>query len=149
MRFEEANDFWLLTPECGRVQMIQIDFRLSLLVSDGPDEGTWVHVETTGRLKTMTTETLLVPGQPATLAAILSLFNSEVSSIKISKTGGLRIQFGSSHILEVAPHQSYEAWQIECSSRSGDFVLVCPPGGEVVLFRDGQLPTGVANLGLH
>jgi hypothetical protein len=149
MKFEEGSDFWLLVPECGRIQMIQVDFRLSLLVSDGPDARAWLHIETPGELRAMGNAILLVPEQPATLAPILSLFNSEVNSIRISKAGHLQVQFGHNHLLEVAPHQKYEAWQLEYSSRDGDLMFVCSPGGEVVLFRQDKSKGAPANPGLH
>jgi hypothetical protein len=148
MNLKEEKDCWSLILKCGRVQLIQIDFRLNLLVLDGTDK-LWLHVETPGTLRTQVGDVLLVPEQPATLAPILPLFNAEVIAINISKAGQLQIKFGHDGSFEVTPDHSYEAWQVECSSEEGDFMLVCPPGGEVTLFRDVRRTSDAANFGLH
>jgi hypothetical protein len=145
MDLKEDRDGWILSFRDGRVQLIQIDFRLNFLVTDGPDR-TWLHVETPGRLKSGTTETSFVPEQSVTLAPMLVFFNSVVSKVRIAKTGQLVVEFEQDRLMFVAPDKAYEAWQIECSTEKGELMLVCRPGGDVTLFRDSNIPRRVGNL---
>jgi hypothetical protein len=135
MELLKQHDGWRLALENARVQMIQIDFRLSLLVSDGQDEA-WVHIETPGVLRSGAKELLLTPEQTPTLAPILHLFNAEVTVIDIRKAGRLIIGFAGDGAIEVAPHDSYEAWQVAVQSERGGCLLVCAPGGEIAFFEE-------------
>ena len=136
MTFKEDNDGWFCELANSRLQMIQIDFRLSLLISNS-NERAWVHIETEGRLMSDLHQTLFVPGDTQSLAPILRLFNAEVIRINITKIGKLTIKFERNHLLEVGPDRSYEAWQVSYSGSDEDKVmLVCGPGGKVTLFRD-------------
>jgi hypothetical protein len=148
MELKEIRDGWILSFEDGRVQLIQIDFRLNFLVTDGPNRA-WLHVETPGSLKIGTTETCFVPGQSVTLAPMLAFFNAIVSNVRIAKTGQLVVEFEQDRLILVAPDKAYEAWQIECSTEGGELMLVCPPGGDVALFRDSNIPRHVGNLHLN
>jgi hypothetical protein len=136
MTFKEDNDGWSCTLANSRLQMIQIDFRVSLLISNGIEKA-WVHIETAGKLKSDGQEAVFVPEDTQSLAPILRLFNTEVIGINIKKTGKLTIEFERSCVLEVAPDQSYEAWQVSClGGNEEEIMLVCGPGGKVTLFRD-------------
>ena len=135
MNLKEDQDGWVISFNNGRVQLIQIDFRLSLLVSDGPDK-VWLRVETPGSLKSGTIETPVVPVESMTLAPVLSLFNAMVGSVRVAKTGSMVIEFQPDVSLRVMPDEAYEAWQVECSTGTGELLLVCPPGGDVVIFRN-------------
>jgi hypothetical protein len=81
MELKEDRDGWNISFKDGRVQLIQIDFRLSLLVSDGSDK-VWLRIETPGRLKSGMTETPIVPAQPVTLVPVLPLFDAVVCSMQ-------------------------------------------------------------------
>jgi Family of unknown function (DUF6188) len=135
MELTEDGDGWTLSFRDGRVQLIQIDFRLSLLVSEGTDEA-WLHIETQARIRRGETDMLLVPEQTTSLAPILASFNVPVANIRIGKKGHLRLEFLGGSLLDVDPDEAYEAWQIECSIAKRGLMFVCMPGGEVVSFRD-------------
>jgi hypothetical protein len=145
MELIENRDEWILSFKDGRVQLIQIDFRLSFLVTDGPDRA-WFHVETLGRLKVGLTETSFVPEQSVTLAPMLAVFNTAVSNARISRTGELVVEFEQDRSMLIAPNSAYEAWQIECSTESRELLLVCSPGGEVAVFRDSNKPRRIGNV---
>ncbi len=115
--------------------MIQIDFRLSLLVSDGQNEA-WVHIETPGVLKSGAKELLFTPKQTPTLAPILHFFNAAVTAIDIKNAGRLIIEFAGDSAIEVAAHDSYEAWQVSVGGEQGGCLLVCAPGGEIAFFQE-------------
>lgn len=83
-------------------------------------------------------ECLLIPEEPASLAPILPLFNAKVIGIRIRKAGKLKVDFGNDLLLEVNPHEKYEAWQLGCSSIG--LLLVCSPGGPVSVFRQPNRP---------
>jgi hypothetical protein len=68
MELLKQHHGWRLALENARVQMIQIDFRLSLLVSDGRDEA-WAHIETSGVLRSGARELLFTPEQTPTRRA--------------------------------------------------------------------------------
>jgi hypothetical protein len=135
MELKEDQDGWDISFKNGRVQLVQIDFRLSLLVSDGSDK-VWLRVETSGLLKSGMTETPIVPAQPVTLVPVLPLFNAVVRNVRVARAGPLVIEFQHNISLRVEPDQAYEAWQVECSTGGDELLLVCPPGGDVVVFRN-------------
>jgi Family of unknown function (DUF6188) len=148
MELNENRDGWILSFEDRRVQLIQIDFRLNFLVTDGPDR-VWLHIETPGRLKIGTMDTTFIPEQSVTLAPMLALFNSKFSNVRIAKTGQLVVEFEQDRSMFVAPDKAYEAWQIECSTEGSELMLVCPPSGDVALFRDSNIPRRAGNLHLN
>jgi Family of unknown function (DUF6188) len=135
MLFRETKDGWYCGLPNGRVQMIQIDFRLNLLVSDNLGEA-WIHIETIGRLKSAREEIAFVPKETSSLAPVLCLFDARVDGINILKSGQISVDFADGQSLVVDPDASYEAWQVECSRHDEERVmLVCNPGGKVTLFR--------------
>jgi hypothetical protein len=148
MQILEDQDGWTFSFKDGRVQLIQIDFRLNFLVTDGFDKA-WLHVETQGRLKCGAKEISFVPEQAVTLSPILTFFNTSLSNVIVAKTGQLVVQFEQDRSMIVAPNDTYEAWQMECSTEKGELMLVCPPGGQVALFRDSNMSRRVENLRLN
>jgi hypothetical protein len=147
MIFKAGNDGWSCELANSRLQMIQIDFRLSLLISNSIEDA-WIHIETEGKFRSDLHEALFVPGNAQTLAPLLCLFNTEVIDISITKVGKLIIKFERNCSLEVGPDQSYEAWQVSGSGGDEDKVmLVCGPGGKVTLFRDDAIFRTAKNSG--
>jgi hypothetical protein len=145
MKLVENKDGWFLSLNDGRVGTIQIDFRLSLLITDGTDAA-WFRFGTQGRLKGRTTEITLVPAQTTTLAPILSFFNAAVLNVRIARTGEAVIEFGQDSSLIVAPDQTYEAWQFDFSLDQSEMMLICAPGGDVAVFRDSKAPERTGNV---
>ena len=143
MELIESNDGWLLRFDEGRVNYIHIDFRLALDFVDGT-ETSLVTIETTCRLKGPDVDVPITPAESSSLAPVLPLFNANVAGIAIGKTGYLKVEFGDGRALEVAPDNSYEAWQLGCSL---GFMMVCSPGGPVSLFRDNKRPGRFTNPG--
>jgi hypothetical protein len=147
--FKEESNGWCCTLANSRLQMIQIDFRLSLLISNGVEDA-WVHIETEGKFKFSAQEAVFVPQNTESLAPVLRLFNTKVIGISITKVGKLEIKFERNCWLEAGPDQSYEAWQVSCSGGNEDKVmLVCEPGGKVTLFRDGAISPKAKNSNLN
>jgi hypothetical protein len=115
----------------ARVQRIEIDFRLGLLLSDR-SETAHVYFETPCYLNSQGEEILLAPDDTCTLAPILALFNAEVGDVAIHGSGRLVVTFKDGRSLEADPDERFEAWQI--ASPNG-FLLVCSPGGSVSVFQ--------------
>ena len=139
MEFTERADEWSISFTDGLIQMIQIDFRVSLLISDGKDHA-WAYIEQPGHLKHGATEVEFVPSQTKTLLPILGLFNAVVKNCRIRKTGSLTIEFLNSEVLTVLPHGSWEAWQVSVSNAATETLLVCAPGGKIALFEEANVP---------
>jgi hypothetical protein len=134
MELIDDRDGWLISFQAGLVQMIQIDYRLGLLLSDGK-ASTNIHISTLGRLTWPGGEALLEPEETASLSPILPLANKGVRSVTIRATGHLRVEFAGGHVLEVAPDDQYEAWQLGCSVGARGVMMVCSPGGSVAVFK--------------
>ncbi len=130
MEFKEENG-WYLKLHGGSVQLIQIDFRLGLFLSDSAHEAK-IFIGTKCKLQRLGEEIFLTPSEPSSLAPILPFFNFKVIGISIQKTGQLKVEFGDEHTLEVSPDDCYEAWELGCSV---GLMMVCSPGGKVSLFR--------------
>ncbi|MEQ1708295.1 MAG: DUF6188 family protein [Terricaulis sp.] len=130
MNLEATERGWHANFSDGTVGLIQVDFRLGLLLSD-VDDSAQLYIETPFRLVTNGREHALRPQNAETLSPILGLFGAKVSSIYAYKSGQFKMEFGDGGYLEVDPDDAYEAWQLACP---GKFMLACSPGGSVSLF---------------
>jgi hypothetical protein len=135
MRLHEDQKGWTISFDDGRAQMIQIDFRLNLLFAE-VESHTWLHIETPAWLRCEGAEILLTPEQTTTLAPVLKFFNSAVNHMSIERIGNIRVNFREGSALNIAPHDTYEAWQVGYSNQGENLLLVCAPGGEVACYRD-------------
>jgi hypothetical protein len=134
MEIREEDCGWRLRFRDGVVQLIQVDFRLTLFLGDGADTAKLV-VETPFRLIALENDVVCSPEKPASLAPILPLVNARITGVLAQKSGWLRVEFDSGRSLEVAPNESYEAWQLGSSI---GFLLVCSPGGGVSFFKEDR-----------
>jgi hypothetical protein len=136
VELRDEKDGWLLALQDGLVQLIQIDFRLGLLLSDASGTAQ-LYIETPFCLNGPNTDVSLTPAKTSSLAPVLTLFNAAVIGVSIRKTGQLKVQFGDGRWLEVGPNDAYEAWQLGGST---GFMLVCSPGGNVSIFNQTEGP---------
>jgi hypothetical protein len=143
LQLRDESGGWNLTLQDGAVQLIQIDFRLGLFLSDASGNAQ-LYIETPCRLKGAEGEVWLTPNESHSLAPVLPLFNAKVAGVAIQKTGQLQVEFGDGRTLLVEPDKSYEAWQLGCSSLG--FLLVCAPGGDVCFFPEPERPTNTTSL---
>ena len=127
---EDINEWCFLFTE-GIVQLIQIDFALNLILSDGP-ENVAVRLGMPCRFLEHGNTVTLIPEETSSLCPILSTFNCSVIDITIRKTGHLVLHFADDRLLEVDPDEKYEAWQLT----SKNLMLVCKPGGGFTIFRE-------------
>jgi hypothetical protein len=118
----------------GRIQRIEVDFRLGFLFGDKTETAS-LYIETPCYLRCEGKNIPLMPDEPCSLAPALALFNAEVANVSIERTGHLTASLKDGRSLEVDPSEQYEAWQI--GSTNG-FLLVCAPGAEVALFQQGR-----------
>jgi hypothetical protein len=132
MELKEEYYGWHLVFQQALVQLIRIDFKLGLVLVDGTDSAE-LYVETPFRLIGSGTDVLCVPEEPTTLAPILPLVNAAVKGVMIKKSGYISVDFESGLSIKVDPDASYEAWQL---GGSMGFLFVCPPGGDVALFKE-------------
>jgi hypothetical protein len=132
IELKEQGKGWRLAFRDASVHLIQIDFRLSLLLLDPPNEAT-VIIETPCRLKTRDTSVVLRAREPSTLAPILRFFNTSVTGLSIRRMGALRMEF------RVDPHSKsipIQGMRRELASSTMGFLLICAPGGAAALFKD-------------
>ena len=132
MTLTEEKDGWQLVLVAGVVQLLQIDFRLGFILTDGHDDAK-LSVGSKCRLIQSGHEAELTPEEPSSLSPILAFANAKITGISIHKTGHLKLEFGSGARLEVGPNERYEAWELGLSI---GVLMICAPGGEVALFRD-------------
>lgn len=126
------TDFgWLLKMDEGRIQRIEVDFRLGLLFGDKTETAS-LYIETPCHIRSEGNNTRLVPDAPWTLAPALTIINAEIADVSIQKTGYLTVKLKDGRSLEIEPNEQYEAWQV--GSTNG-FLLVCSPGGGVAMFQ--------------
>lgn len=130
MELRETNDGWFIETSHARVQLIQIDFRVGLMLS-GAGGNAQLYVESPFHVRDANgIDHLLVPGRANTVSPVLDLFNVEISDIRIRKKGILDVRFANEFFLLVHPDENFEAWQIG----TANFSMVCSPGGEITLF---------------
>jgi hypothetical protein len=80
MRLEEDQKGRTISFDDGRVQMIQIDFRLSFQFAE-VECHTWLHIETPAWLRCKGAEILLTPEWTTSLAPVLKFFAWSVKSV--------------------------------------------------------------------
>lgn len=134
MELHEEAERWSLNFDQAQVQMIQIDFRVSLLLADGSDHA-WLRIATACSLNHGADQDLLIPEETESVAPILALFNAAATGIIIEKTGRLVLRAGGAN-LEIAPDEAYEAWELACKIGGTEYLLVCSPGGKIALYHD-------------
>jgi hypothetical protein len=132
MKLSKEHWGYRLVFTSGIVQLIRIDFRLGLVLADGPEVAD-LYVETSFYLIDARTELVCFPENPESLAPILALANNKAFEIKIENSGRLTASFENGLSIRVDPHASYEAWQI---GGANGFLLVCRPGGGVSFFKE-------------
>ena len=145
MRYNESIEGWQFETIDCRMQLIQIDFRLGLLISDGTSD-IWVRIETAARIVSGTNATLFDPATIQSLVPILDFFNAKVRGVNIDKTGRLEVRFEDGRLIEVQPDRSFEAWQVEYACKGEKLMLVCAPGSEVVVFRESSVERDASRL---
>jgi hypothetical protein len=111
--------------------MIQIDFRLGLLIAD--DSGTaQLHIETAFNFQLLDGEQVQVtPEKAETISPVLSLANQPVLEIRAGNDGSLSLVFDGGRKMHVAPSEQYEAWQLSCGRK----LLVSGPEGKIAYFQ--------------
>jgi hypothetical protein len=134
MQLETKEDGWHLIFLNGIVQLVKIDFRLGLVLSDGDDQAQLL-IGTSCRLMGPGIDAVIDPEDTASTCPALKLFNKKVEDMDIRKSGHLVVNIGGEYLIKVSPSDSYEAWEIGCSI---GFSMVCAPGGTVSLYRRGE-----------
>lgn len=137
IQLHENREAWTFACQSCEVQMVQIDFRLSLRIADA-DNSVRTDISNQCILKSGGKEFLLDPEQPESLAPILSFFNEPVKSVVLAKTGHLAIEFVNGGILKVEPMERFEAWEVGCLIDGNGHLFVCAPGGEVAFFKGDE-----------
>ena len=139
MKLLEENDGWRLVFRSGIAQLLKIDFRLGLLITDGA-ETVDLYVETPFRLVGPNVDTCCVPEESESLAPVLALVNKVISEVTIENSGRMMVVFESGLSLIVDPDAHYEAWQVGGST---GFLLVCRPEKGVTFFKQDLPPGGI------
>lgn len=71
---------------------------------------------------------------PTSLTPLLTLLQSPITEIVMTKNGHLAVTFVSGAKIYVAPDDQVEGWQVGSLVGAKDCLFVCAPGGEVALF---------------
>jgi hypothetical protein len=77
------------------------------------------------------------PRRDSSFRQLLLLINQVVESAELSPDGVLILRFSRGAMINIDPHERYEAWEIMGPGRR---LQVCRPGGEVVVFEDEAMP---------
>ncbi|HEX2217227.1 MAG TPA: DUF6188 family protein [Gemmatimonadales bacterium] len=72
---------------------------------------------------------LLDPEEARELAPALGLLGVGLRSIRVRRTGELRVEFADDSVLEVEPHPTFEAWEISGGESLAGLAYLCGPGG--------------------
>jgi hypothetical protein len=118
LKLHENSESWHLVFDDARVQMIQIDFRLGLLIAD--KSGTaQIYIESPFSMRLSCREWVRIfPERPETLSPILSLVNKPVLEAQAENDGTLTLKFDGDHKICIVSDQQYEAWQLSCGSKT-------------------------------
>jgi hypothetical protein len=127
----ENSAGWRLAFDSARVQMIQVDFRLGLLIAD--ESGTaQIHIESPFKFQLPDGEWVrIVPEKAETISPILSLANRFVFGVLAGNDGALSIKFDGGYEMQVPPGEQYESWQLAYGRK----LLVSGPEGKMDYFQ--------------
>ncbi|WP_144118398.1 DUF6188 family protein [Catellatospora sichuanensis] len=127
----EHEDRWILPFRGLRVTQILVDYAFGLRLDDvgevriaGKATLGWVDAG-------VRPETITLDPERQDVAAGLAVFNADVLSSVAFKSGSLRIEFSSGHVLKARPDPQYEAWT---TSGPGGMLVVSLPGGELAVW---------------
>ncbi len=134
----EGRGRWVLPISGGEVTQIRIDFAFGLEIESYGDDQTSLSI----RISTPFTFTsdgnavVIDPERTAELEALVTLHKAEVQEAHVVKDGHLVVRFADGRAIEVAPHEQYEAWQVDGQRPPVErrFSLVAVPSGGVAKF---------------
>jgi hypothetical protein len=111
----EARGRWILPVVGGEVSQVRIDFAFGLVIEVYGDESVTVvvRISTPFVFHDGGTTATIDPENTAGLGALLTLHKAEVTEAYVVKDGHLHLTFADGRSIEVAPHDQYEAWQVE------------------------------------
>jgi hypothetical protein len=75
------------------------------------------------------TSSILDPECASDLAPTLDLLQVDLATIRVRRSGELRIDFANGAVLSVEPHPAYEAWEINGTGTMHELGYLCGPGG--------------------
>lgn len=110
-----------------RVDQVQVDFRFGLAL----DDGTIIVI---GSPFAATIDGVVVAVTPETLdgvGAALAVLHRDVSGLRATRSGSLRVELSDGALIEVPPGDAYENWQVLLPDGSQFIGL---PGGDVATF---------------
>ncbi|MEZ5216367.1 MAG: DUF6188 family protein [Ilumatobacteraceae bacterium] len=124
---DDDADAWSLLGNPRRIDQIQVDFRFGLML----DDGTLVIIESPF---TATIDGRAVAVAPETLegvGAVMAVLHRTVTAVRAMRSGALRVELSDGGLIEVAPGDAYENWQVLMPDGSQ---LVGLPAGDVAAF---------------
>jgi hypothetical protein len=72
---------------------------------------------------------VLDPERAPELAPVLDLLGVGLRSIRVRRTGEVRVAFADGSVVEVEPHPAFEAWEISGGGSLAGLAYLCGPGG--------------------
>ena len=123
----EARGMWVLPVGEGKVTQLRVDFAFTLIVESWIE----IRIETPFSYGAAGDARQFEPSDSRSLAPLLGLHQSTVTSAEIGKDGRLTVAFADGGELVVPPDEHYEAFTVTGSLppvRRG-FSLTALPGG--------------------
>lgn len=129
---ERDGDEWRLPCEGLRVSQIRIDYAFGLELAEDQERATdepWRIRINTPFLQSWAggVGTTIDPEGPAhEMAPALAVRHQTLIRGRVARDGRLRLEFGNEVVLEVPPHDRYEAWEATGGSEPQRRWLVSP-----------------------
>jgi Family of unknown function (DUF6188) len=135
MALEAEGDHWVLPCEGLVVGQIRIDYAYGLEFTETPEaaaEVAWqlrvgaefLFTDPLGRSLRINPE-----GEAAAVGPALVTRHQQLTDGDIWSNGRIRMTFANGCIVEVGPHERYEAWTLASSRGRRNELFVCTPGG--------------------
>jgi hypothetical protein len=118
---------WSLLRDTRRIDQVQVDFRFSLVM----DDGTYMVIESPFTATIDGVEIAVTPETLDGVGAALAVLHRDVSGLRASRSGALRVELADGGLIEVPPNDAYENWQVILPDGRQ---LIGLPGGDVATF---------------
>jgi hypothetical protein len=141
----ETDVGWTLPLVGRRVTQCAVDFAFTLDFWVRGPQSAFVKIESRFTLGDANGAIECNPEDTMSVAPALKLFQREIRSAVVSRSGILALVFSDGQWIRVPPDADYEAWEARMEDET---LLVCMPGGDVAVFSaPSKAPSSTVDAG--
>jgi hypothetical protein len=127
--FFETGSQWEMPNIRGRISRLILDYSISVSITTQNDV---IQIEIENDF--LFNDKRVIIGNPKSICPVLGILNKDTDKLIVKKTGEMSL-IGHDFSINIAPNDSFEAWQIKVNGKA---FAICLPGGNIA-FWDSNL----------